>query len=522
MRSSLVLLLSIGSTACEDGGVVDFGDKGWGVDSGADIGDCVPGYVDADSDGYAGTAAEICDGSTVQGLDDCDDTDPAINPGTHTCGLFGAVTVDEAVAELTGDELDCRLGVAITDAGDLDGDGGVDLLLGAHQRSGPDGEEEAGRAYVVQGPVRGDRSMATAESVIVSTVADESLGASVSGLGDTDGDGFADIMLGTEWTVGAEESRAWLLFGPIPEGESHASEGEAMTIRQPAMRIVASKAGDSDGDGLPELALGAPSAATAATDAGAVFLVLGPTEGVADLESAADAVILGASAGDSLGYALASDSDPNGDGVSDLLVGAPGLDGEPGVAHAGAAYLFDGPVSGTITAEDASATRLGEGGQSGYLGRAVARAGDVDADGYDDLLISATGEGSAAFLLLGPVVGEGLAADAAATILPASDCSIGTGLAGGQDMDGDGQDDYAVDGCQVAHLFYEPVEGTVLITASHATLNVDPEDEDGGAGSEGLAMVTDADGRGTPGLLVGVDDGIGDAAMGRVWLYLGY
>lgn len=525
MRIPSAVLLFLAAPACEEGEPITVGDPpGWVPNAGADSGDdCVEGYLDADGDGYAGTAATICDGSAVLEPDDCDDTDPAVNPGTHTCGLYGAVTVDEANATLTGDEGYSEVGHAMADAGDLDGDGVADLVVGASQRTGLGGEEESGRAYIVRGPARGERSLSTAEAAIVSEVTDEHLGKSVAGLGDADGDGYPELLLGTQWTSGTTESHAWLFYGPIPDGTTLATEGVALTMRQSSMWFIASSAGDADGDGQPDLVLGAPKASTTTTYAGAVLLVLGPTDEIGDLEATAEAVIQGTGNGDYLGYDLAGEGDPNGDGVPDLLVGVPGLDGDPTVTHAGAAYLYDGPVSGTIAAEDASAIRLAEGSRIWQAGHAVAHAGDVDADGYDDVLVGAPGEDSSeAYLHRGPVSGRGALADATATFLSAIDCGIAWDVAGGQDLDGDGRDDYAVDGCHVAHVFYEPVEGAVVVTTSSARLNVDPYDDEGGAGCEKLEMVADTDGAGTPGVLVGTPNNVGGhISAGTVWLYLG-
>lgn len=522
-------LLFLAASACDEGKPITVGDPpGWYADSGED---CVEGFLDADGDGYAGTAAEVCDGSAILDPEDCDDTDATINPGTHTCGLVGSVSVYAAEAKLIGDAEHGWVGRAMADAGDLDGDGVGDLMLAASGRDGPDGETEAGWVYVVRGPVRGERLLSTAEASIVSETANESLGRSVAGLGDTDGDGYPDVLLGTQWTESTSESTAWLLYGPVPDGQTSAAEGVALTMLQAAMRFIVSEAGDANGDGHLDMLIGAPYASTPADQGGIALLVLGPTDDVDDLETSAEAKVLGESSADELGSALEGGGDQTGDGVPDLLAGAPGIDGDSTVSQAGGIYVLDGPLSGTIAAADADARRLGEGDEIQEAGWDVAFAGDVDADGYDDVLVGAPFGTERAYLLRGPLSGTASLSEATAifrnTLVIDEDIdeedAVGHAVSGGQDLDGDGRDDYFITGLNVAHLFYEPVEGVVEVTSSDATLNTGDGGEAGGAGAFELEVVTDADGAGTPGVLVGnYADNTTGSAGGAAWLYLGY
>ena len=120
--------------------------------------------------------------------------------------------------------------------------------------------------------------------------------------------------------------------------------------------------------------------------------------------SVADAKFIGEDANDQAGFSVASAGDVNGDGYDDLLVGA--LYDDDGGSQAGAAYLIFGPVTGDFDLSAADAKFIGE-AASDYAGISVASAGDVNGDGYDDLLVGAYGDddggtnAGAAYILYG-------------------------------------------------------------------------------------------------------------------------
>ena len=152
---------------------------------------------------------------------------------------------------------------------------------------------------------------------------------------------------------------------------------------------VVAAAGDVDGDGLGDLLIGAPGSSEADYWAGKTYLLLGATVavgGVFDL-SQADAASLGEGPGNESGASVASAGDVDGDGLSDLLVGA--FENDDGGLNAGKSYLLLASsiaAGGTFSLSQADAAWPGE--VSGdHSGRSVAPAGDVDGDGFDDLLI---------------------------------------------------------------------------------------------------------------------------------------
>jgi hypothetical protein len=243
--------------------------------------------------------------------------------------IVGTASLSTADAKLVGVAHHDYAGFAVAGAGDVNGDGFDDLLIGAESADG--GGSSSGEAYLVYGPVSGIVSLAMADATFVGAAIGDRLGSAVGGVGDVSGDGVDDLALGA-WAhagAGADAGAAYVVFGG--------------------------------------LLAAAPSGTISVT--------------------AADVEILGAAAGDELGTWVARGGDPDGDGFGDLLVGAPGSDaGEPG---GGAAYLFDGPLVGPSRApSSALATYLG-GFPGDEAGTAVVGGGDVDGDGIDDVLIGA-------------------------------------------------------------------------------------------------------------------------------------
>ncbi|MFT5679390.1 MAG: hypothetical protein ACI8RZ_000294, partial [Myxococcota bacterium] len=152
--------------------------------------------------------------------------------------------------------------------------------------------------------------------------------------------------------------------------------------------------------------------------------------------------------GDLVGTSLAAVGDLNGDGLADVLIGAPGHDGSGD--EAGAVYLLLGPATGSHDLSEAHARLDGEGVED-FAGRAVAGVGDMDGDGNPDLAVGAPGvdlggsEAGAAYLLLGPVTGAWSLSDAdAVTYGTADDAGLGGALSGGVDLTGDGRDDVLI------------------------------------------------------------------------------
>ncbi|MCB9758335.1 MAG: FG-GAP repeat protein [Alphaproteobacteria bacterium] len=325
-----------------------------------------------------------------------------VRGGALAAGTFGVAAV--ATAALYGEDVYNYAGSALA-GGDIDGDGFSDVIVGAFGNTAGGGY--AGAVYVLYGPLTGEIALADADAILVGESSNDRAGAAVDAAGDTNGDGLEDVLLGAWGSDFNHQSggAAYLLVGPL-SGLLDLSSADARftgeAVRDYAGTAVAG-VGDLNDDGYDDVAISARSNDRGGVDAGAVFLVMGPANGTRDL-STADVILWGEDEYDYAGYSVSGGGDVNADGAVDLIIGAHYED--TGGTDAGAAYLVYGPVSVSGSLSGADARWFGQ-AAGDEAGRAVAGGGDVDADGYDDLLIGAYGfdggatDGGAAWLLLG-------------------------------------------------------------------------------------------------------------------------
>ena len=314
-----------------------------------------------------------------------------------------------------------NLGVAVSSAGDINGDGFDDLIIGA---PGADSNNnfDTGQSYVVFGdsdgfpPSLNPSDLDGAKGFVINGInnSDRS-GQAVSSAGDINGDGFDDLIIGAPFadhSGNSDAGRSYVVFG----GGNVGSKGElnladlnggngfvidGINSFDNLGRAV-SNAGDINGDGFDDLIIGAPFADPNNTfDAGQVYVVFGSDSGFSpsldptELNGSNGFVINGANSSDNLGLSVSSAGDINGDGVADLVIGSPGAD-SIGNFDAGRSYV----VFGNSTIGSAGNLNLTElNGVNGFVingvnnsdrsGQAVSSAGDINGDGFDDLLIGA-------------------------------------------------------------------------------------------------------------------------------------
>ena len=391
-------------------------------------------------------------------------------------------------------------------SGDVNGDGYDDIIIGAYGAD-PNGHK-SGSTYVVFGKADGLNGLS---GIMELSELDGSDGFRIDGVnrkdysgssvsaGDINGDGYDDVIIGAHGADpnGNKSGSTYVVFGKesgfsrtMELSELDGSDGFRIdgVNRKDYSGISVSSAGDIDGDGYDDIIIGTPYVDLNGYNSGVTYVVFGKASGfsrtmeLSELDGSDGFRINGENARDESGYSVSSAGDFNGDGYDDVIIGAP--DAAPKGSYSGSSYVVFGKESGfsrtiELSELDGSAGFRIDGENRGdSSGSSVSSAGDVNDDGYDDIIIGASYGGrdeGHSYIIYGHATSVTNIDEGNASFVVTSDGDINAAVAGdvltvglrSSDPDGDGAFTYQ---------WYR--DGVDIAGATGASYTI-PEDYDG-------------------------------------------
>jgi len=387
--------------------------------------------------------------------------------------------LNAANVRVDGAAVSDQSGRSVSGAGDVNGDGRDDVIVGA-TAAGNNSRTISGSSYVIYGQASNTNidllTLTIAQGFrIDGAAASDQSGSSVSGAGDVNGDGRDDVIIGAN---GADNNArggsgsSYVIYGRVSNTNIDLL---SLTIAQ-GFRIdgaaasdnsgrSVSGAGDVNGDGRDDVIVGAPAAGNnSRTISGSSYVIYGQASNtnidLLTLTIAQGFRIDGAAASDQSGSSVSGAGDVNGDGRDDVIVGAPAADNNSR-GNSGSSYVIYGQASNTnidlLSLTTSQGFRIDGAAASDQSGISVSGAGDVNGDGRDDVIVGAdladnnsrTSSGSSYVIygqasntnidLLPLTTSQGFRIDGAVLL----DTS-GTSVSGAGDVNGDGRDDVIV------------------------------------------------------------------------------
>lgn len=345
---------------------------------------------------------------------------------------------------IEGNQYNAAMGNKVSSAGDVNGDGYSDVLISAYLLDmNVFSEKDNGMVYLYLGSSTGISAQQAVARVFYGQD-NGHMGSSIACAGDVNGDGYSDILLGEEYydngqfneggVLVYQGSKDGIVGDPISTMESNQGDGWFGT--------AVSSAGDVNGDGYSDIVIGCYTYDNGQKDEGHVFIYHGGADGVGTKDAL---TVSNNKSNAQMGMSVASAGDVNGDGYDDVIVGAPFYD--LGEAAEGVAFVYNGSISGLITN---SYSILQKNQANSYFGGSVAGAGDVNGDGFDDVLVGAKdytdgliNEGSV-FIYFGS--GTGIDPGGVPQVLQrdVANADFGFVVAGAGDINRDGYADIAI------------------------------------------------------------------------------
>jgi hypothetical protein len=422
-----------------------YGDKAY-IYYGSSSMDSVPDVIfngEAEHDGF---------GWSVSGAGDVNDDDfddvivgaPYNNAGGTAAGrayiYYGGSSMDStADVILTGETDYDHFGLSVSGAEDVNNDGYDDVIVGAHWNDA--GGTDAGEVYIFYGGTQMDN---TVDVTLTGETSVDEFGELVSCAGDVNGDDYDDVIVGAPYNDDEGNNAGKTYIYTIKHSISMVGEAAGDTFGDSV-----SGAGDVNGDGYDDVIIGAPLNGAEGFWAGRAYIYYGGSS----MDSTADVIFTSEAPGDLFGDSVSGAGDVNGDGYDDVIVSAVGSDA--GGPHAGRAYIFYGGSSMDSTAD---VIFTGE-AEYDYFGWAVSGAGDVNGDGYDDVIIDAPfneaggTEAGRAYIFYG-----GSSMDSTADVTLTGEVEYGhfgeEGVSGAGDVNNDGYDDVIIGADNAAYIFY--------------------------------------------------------------------
>ncbi len=418
-------------------------------------------------------------------------------------------------------QTNARFGFSVATAGDVNGDGYSDVIISALNYT--NGESNEGAAFIYHGSSSGIST--TIATTLESNIADAQWGRSVATAGDVNNDGYSDVILGSsDYDNGSTNEGRFFVFHGSASGVSTTASTSAESNQDFAeMGYSVASAGDINGDGYSDIIVGAPGYNNGEFLEGVALIYLGSASGI----NLASLVLLDANQSTALfGRSVASAGDVNGDGYSDVIIGAFNYDN--GQNNEGAVFVYHGSASGINTAV---ASVLETNQAEASFGFSVACAGDVNGDGYSDVIVGAdnydngqANEGSA-FIYQGS--SSGIVSTAISTFESnQANANIGRSVACAGDVNGDGFSDIITSAYNYTNT--ESNEGVAFVYHGSAfsvnnseNIALEPNQSNANLGWS-VSTAEDINGDGFSDVVVGVpnyDNGQSDE--GAVFVYYG-